>query len=109
MVRQGDIILVSFDPSLGHEQRKTRPALIISNDSFNRHCGGMAIALPISHAKEFPLHIDLPDGLITNGKVLCDQIKAIDLNIRPYQRIETVYDDFLQYILEVVAATMENQ
>ena len=31
-MKQGEIWLVCFDPSVGHEFRKTRPALIISSD-----------------------------------------------------------------------------
>jgi mRNA interferase MazF len=34
--RLGSIWLVSFDPSIGTEIRKTRPALIISGTSFNQ-------------------------------------------------------------------------
>jgi mRNA interferase MazF len=34
--RRGDIYLVSFDPSVGAEIRKTRPALILQNDIANR-------------------------------------------------------------------------
>ena len=33
-VHQGDIIIIGFDPSLGHEQQGTRPALIVSNHDF---------------------------------------------------------------------------
>lgn len=34
---RGEIYLVSFDPTLGAEIRKTRPALVIQNDVGNRH------------------------------------------------------------------------
>jgi len=37
MVKQGNIILVDFDPQAGHEQKGRRPALVISNDLFNRY------------------------------------------------------------------------
>lgn len=30
----GDIWLINFDPGFGHEYKKTRPGLIIENDSF---------------------------------------------------------------------------
>ena len=30
--RRGDVYLVSFDPTIGHEIRKTRPAVVIQND-----------------------------------------------------------------------------
>jgi mRNA interferase MazF len=36
-MRRGDVWWVSFDPSVGSEIRKKRPAVIISNDAANRH------------------------------------------------------------------------
>ena len=35
--RKGDYIAVTFDPQSGHEQKGRRPALVVSNDLFNRH------------------------------------------------------------------------
>lgn len=34
--RQGEIYLVHFDPTIGYEIKKTRPAVIIQNDISNR-------------------------------------------------------------------------
>ena len=34
--KRGEVYLVSFDPTVGSEIRKTRPALIIQNDVSNR-------------------------------------------------------------------------
>ena len=33
--RRGDVWWIAFDPSVGGEARKTRPAVIVSNDSAN--------------------------------------------------------------------------
>ena len=33
---QGDIVYLDFDPQSGHEQKSRRPALVISNNLFNR-------------------------------------------------------------------------
>ena len=35
--KRGDVYLVNFDPTLGAEIRKTRPALVLQNDIANRH------------------------------------------------------------------------
>jgi len=35
--RRGEVYLVSFDPTLGAEIKKTRPVLILQNDTANRH------------------------------------------------------------------------
>jgi len=45
--RRGDIYWVALDPALGTEIRKTRPAIIISNDSCNAH-GARVVVLPLT-------------------------------------------------------------
>ncbi|GMO63184.1 MAG: hypothetical protein Ta2A_10170 [Treponemataceae bacterium] len=35
-MRQGEIWLINLDPTIGAEMKKTRPALIISDDSFGK-------------------------------------------------------------------------
>lgn len=87
----GCIIRIDFSPSKGHEQAKQRPALVISGKQFNNYCN-MTWVLPISHAVNYPLHIDLPKGLITEGKVLCEHIRSMDLNSRGYKIIENIIE-----------------
>ena len=36
-MKRGDVWWVSFDPSVGGEIKKKRPAVVISNDASNRH------------------------------------------------------------------------
>lgn len=107
MVKQGDIIMIDFNPAIGHEEAKYRPGLVVSNNDYNKYCGGIILICPISHAKEFPLHIDLPKGLKTDGKVLCEHIKALDINARSYKYIEKTPDEFIEYIANIVKACFE--
>ena len=55
--QKGDLVILSFDPSSGHEQKGRRPALIISNEIFNKALG-LAIACPITNTdRNFPFHV----------------------------------------------------
>jgi mRNA-degrading endonuclease toxin of MazEF toxin-antitoxin module len=45
--RRGDVYWVTLDPVVGTEIRKTRPAVIVSNDSCNRY-GTRVVVLPIT-------------------------------------------------------------
>jgi len=36
---KGDLIVVTFDPQSGHEQKGRRPAVVIRNDLFNQRTG----------------------------------------------------------------------
>ncbi len=51
MYRQGDIWLVDFDPSVGHEYQKIRPALIIESNNF-LPLGNLITVVPISSQVE---------------------------------------------------------
>lgn len=105
-VKQGDIIIVSFDPSIGHEEKKKRPALIVSNDEYNRLTNGLVKVLAISStANKFPLHIPLPKEITVHGQVLVQQEKVMDLTARPYHKADTVSPKFLSDILEIISET----
>ena len=48
-LKRGDVYLVNFDPTLGAEVRKTRPALVLQNDIANRHSPITIVAAVTSH------------------------------------------------------------
>ncbi len=76
---QGDIVYLDFDPQAGHEQRGRRPALVVSNDLFNR-MNSLTIVCPITHTdKSHPFHLRLEGTRRVDGVVLCDQVRALDL------------------------------
>lgn len=107
MVRQGDIVKVNFDPQAGHEQAGYRPALVISNDFFNQKTN-IVIVCPITNTRNrFPLHIPLDDRTETTGVILCEHIKALDLNARGYRVVEALPKDLLSKVIGVVFSQIE--
>ena len=52
--KRGEIYLTAFEPALGLEIKKTRPALVIQNDTSNR-LSGVTIVAPITSKVRFPL------------------------------------------------------
>ena len=107
MVNQGTIIKINFNPQSGHEQAGYRPAIVISNNIFNKKAK-LAIVCPITNTKnEFPLHIPLDDRTKTTGVILCEHIKALDLNSRTYQEIEELPKDILKQVIDTVYAEIE--
>ena len=70
-----------FEPVRGHEQGRTRPALVVSNDLLNRGPAGLVTVVPIT-SKGRPLRsflrIDPPEGgLPQTSFIICDQVRTI--------------------------------
>ena len=107
MVKQGDIIKVDFNPNAGHEQAGYRPALVISNNEFNKRTK-LAIVCPITNTNNsFPLHVHLDSRTATTGVVLCEHIRTLDLQSRKSRFVERVPEDILKTVTDIVAAEVE--
>lgn len=107
MVSQGDIIKINFNPQMGHEQAGYRPAVVVSNDFFNKKTN-LVLVCPITNTNNmFPLHIPLDDRTQTNGVILCEHIRALDLNARPHKVIERLPQDLITKVVDVVYAEIE--
>lgn len=81
--RRGEVYLVSFDPTLGAEIKKTRPALVLPNDIANRFSPITIVAAITSQldATLYPTEVLIraPEGgLEVDSVVLLNQIRSID-------------------------------
>jgi mRNA interferase MazF len=79
--RRGEVWLVSLDPTIGHEIKKTRPAIIVSDDTYNR-LNWVVTVLPVPSRDRAEIDqtlLEPPEGGLTNrSATLPDQIRAID-------------------------------
>jgi len=109
MVKQGNIIWLDFDPQIGYEQRGRRPALVISNDTFNKF-SKLAIVCPITSVdKNHPFHIKLNNETKTTGVILCDQTRTLDINARNYEFIESISEEMLLEVIDIVYGFIERE
>ena len=81
--RRGEVYLVSFDPTIGSEIRKTRPALVLQNDIANRFSPITIVAAISSKFRDPPYPTDVilgpPEGgLEIPSAVLLNQLRSID-------------------------------
>jgi mRNA interferase MazF len=81
--RRGEVYLVNFDPTIGAEIKKTRPALVVQNDLGNRYSPLTIVAAITSHYEDglYPQEVlvETPEGgLKVNSAVLLNQIRSVD-------------------------------
>lgn len=82
-MKQGDIYFVRFDPSIGHEYRKTRPAIIIQSEEIT-NISSLVTVMPISsHIEKFqepdvPIERDEKNRLAKDSVIMVRQISTFD-------------------------------
>jgi len=102
--KQGDIVIVNFDPTLGHEQAGLRPALVISKDLYNRNTKQIVVCPITSKVRPLPMRIQLDERTKTQGYIICDQIRTLDVSARNPHFAETLPEDLLDTVKQVVSA-----
>ena len=110
-MQRGEIWMVSLDPSAGHEQRGTRPVLIVSPAAFNE-VTGTPVVLPITTGGRFARRrgfaVSLDDaGTRTTGVIRCDQPRVLDLAARNGKRVEAVPEPIIADVLARLAAILD--
>ena len=88
-LNRGDIIKVSFDPTVGSEQSGYRPALVLSAGSFHK-ITGFAFCVPITSKKKGYLFEIEISGKETHGVALAHVSRMLDLRHRPFVYIEKI-------------------
>ncbi len=90
---RGDIVSVPLDPAMGHEQRGTRPALVLTPKEFNKL--GDVLVAPITQGGDFARYAGFAvtltgTGCKTQGVALVNKIRMLDLAARKARRVERV-------------------
>ncbi len=103
--KKGDLVILTFDPQAGHEQKGRRPALIISNEVFNEALG-LAIACPITNTnRDFPFHVEVNSSKLT-GFIMTEQIKSIDFKARKVKFVGKVDNNTLKQVLGITESIL---
>jgi mRNA interferase MazF len=76
-IRRGEIWWVSFDPAIGGEIRKTRPAVVVSNDRFNAGNNRVQVVPVTSSEKRLYLFEAYVKVRGRQCKAMADQVKTI--------------------------------
>ena len=101
-MERGDIFLVDMNPIKGREQAGARYVLIVSPKAFNNL--GTPLVCPITQGGNFARNAGfavsmMGAGTKTQGVVLCNQVRVLDLNARGAKFIEKVPDMIIDEVL----------
>ena len=77
-MKRGDVWWVAFDPSVGSEIQKTRPAVIVSNDAANRNLSRVVVVPVTGNTGRLYPGEALIQVAGRESKVMADQIMAAD-------------------------------
>ena len=78
---RAEVWLVNLDPTVGREQAGTRPAVIVSDDAFNRSFAELVVILPITSVdKKIRSHVAITSpeaNLKLPSFVKCEDVSSI--------------------------------
>lgn len=102
IINRGDIALVNLEPTIGSETKKTRPAIVISNELINAHSKVIIIAPITSNVKKiYPFEHKIATGLKVEGKIMLDQMRSVDRS-RLIKKLEELPPDELRLVDEII-------
>lgn len=98
VLEQGDIIEVDFNPSVGHEPAKVRPAIVVSGYLFNSRSSLISVIPLTSSNSGYPLHVPINEKNIT-GFACVEQLRNMDLAQSGYRVVGYVNDVTMKIIM----------
>jgi len=100
MVVRGEIWLVTLDPTIGSEIRKSRPCVVVSPPEMHDHLRTVIMAPMTTGARPAPFRIPITFGG-KRGLILLDQIRTLD-QVRLIKRLGTVSSTALAATLKTL-------
>jgi mRNA interferase MazF len=103
MPAAGELVWIDFDPAFGHEQAGRRPALVISDKTYNT-ASSFVLVCPITRSQTpWPFKLRLSDDLPVEGQILVDQIKSVDSRRIVSPAIAKIDDGLMSRVREILA------
>jgi mRNA interferase ChpB len=107
---RGDIVSVPLDPAVGHEQRGTRPALVLTTKEFNKL--GDTLVAPITQGGDYARYAGFAvtltgTGCRTQGVALVNKIRMLDLAARQARKIERVPQEVIEDAIGRLVAMLD--
>jgi len=103
-------VSVPLDPAIGHEQRGTRPALVLTTKEFNRL--GDVLVAPITQGGDFARYAGFAvtltgTGCRTQGAALVNKVRMLDLAARKARKLERAPQEVIDDAIGRIAALLD--
>jgi mRNA interferase MazF len=111
MIKRGDVLLANFEPVKGSEQGKTRPCVVVQNDTGNVF-SSTTIVVPITSKipeKNYPTDVFASAkelGLTKEGTINCSQIATISIQHRVIKKIGSLRPETIQKVDEAIKTSL---
>lgn len=105
--KKGDIVYLDFNPQKGHEQQGRRPAIVVTNDLYNKMCNLTFVCPITSTDNKHPFHVPLNNKTKTHGVILCEQLKSLDLTKRNAKFEETAPIEIIDEVVDIIKGFIE--
>ncbi|MFZ4397634.1 MAG: type II toxin-antitoxin system PemK/MazF family toxin [Kiritimatiellia bacterium] len=76
-VNRFEVFLVTLDPTVGHEIKKTRPCAVISPNEMNHNIGTVIVAPMTTKGRRYPTRVDCTFQGV-QGQIVLDQLRTVD-------------------------------
>ena len=107
--QQGDIIICNFDPTLGREIKKERPALVVSSNYFHQTTG-FCVTCPITSTDKVKRgFVKLSDSHKVKGHINAMQLKFVDFmeKERRVRKVEECTTDEFGLTIQIVSSIFD--
>ncbi len=98
--RRFDVFLVSLDPTLGSEMKKTRLCIVISPDEANAHLNTLLVVPITSSFRNYPSRVALRFR-DRDGQAAIDQLRVVD-RVRLIRRLGRIDPDAAAQLIETI-------
>lgn len=111
IIKRGDVLLANFEPIKGSEQGKTRPCVVVQNDTGNVF-SSTTIVVPITSKipeKQYPTDVFATAKelcLVKDGTINCSQIATISIQHRVIKKIGSLRPETINKIDDALKTSL---